>query len=101
MNLLPADGPLQLEGIPSTQPLQIGVRPEHVRIGTEGVGAKVALVEPIGSDAYVHLALDRFVLVARTDAAGRPAVGDVVHVRVSRERVHLFDAETGERVPWT
>ena len=95
INLLPAGAPLD---IPARLGLEIGVRPEHVRLGTEGVPAEVTLVEPIGGEAYVHLDVDGLALVARTGAEARPAVGETVRVSVRPSDVHLFDAETGERV---
>jgi multiple sugar transport system ATP-binding protein len=98
MNLLPADGPLCPPGVAARPGLELGVRPEHVRLGTEGVAAEVTLVEPIGGEAYVHLHADGLELVARTDAALRPAAGDTVRVSVRPGDTHLFDAETGERV---
>jgi multiple sugar transport system ATP-binding protein len=75
-----------------------GVRPEHVAVGGEGAPAEVTLVEPVGSEAFVHLLVDGHELVARVDAAARPRPGDELRVRGTT--VHLFDAESGERVPW-
>ena len=50
----------------------LGIRPEHVRLGTYGVPTRVDLVEVAGSDAYVHL--DRGLVArvpARLPAGGR------------------------------
>jgi ABC-type sugar transport system ATPase subunit len=101
MNLVPADGPLLVPGVPRGRALQLGVRAERVRLGREGARAEITLVEPVGSEAYVHLRVEDVELVARVDAAGRPRVGDTACVAVRREDVHLFDADTGERVAWT
>jgi multiple sugar transport system ATP-binding protein len=75
----------------------VGIRPEHVRIGGDGVQAYVELVEVAGNDAFLHLANG---MVARVGFAGRPAEGDWVNVSFAREEAHLFDAETGMRRPW-
>ena len=75
----------------------LGVRPEHVRVGTYGVRTRVDLVEVAGSDAYVHLDLG---LVARVPAHSRPADGAGVSVAFDREAAHLFDDATGERREW-
>ncbi|MGH3064001.1 MAG: TOBE domain-containing protein, partial [Gaiellaceae bacterium] len=75
----------------------LGVRPEHVRIGPDGVRARVELVEVAGSDAYVHL--DRG-LVARVSAQPWPAEGARVGVGFDRAATHLFDEATGERREW-
>jgi sn-glycerol 3-phosphate transport system ATP-binding protein/multiple sugar transport system ATP-binding protein len=73
----------------------LGVRPEDVRLGSDGVRARVELVEVAGSDAYVYL--DRG-LVARVEAAARPKEGEEVGVSFDRCAAHLFEAESGERV---
>jgi len=75
----------------------LGVRPEHVRIGPDGVRARVELVEVAGSDAYVHL--DRG-LVARVSAHPWPAEGARVGAGFDRAVAHLFDEATGERREW-
>jgi multiple sugar transport system ATP-binding protein len=76
----------------------LGVRPEQVSVDTDGVPARVELVEVQGSDAYLHLDSG---LVARVAAHGRPREGEEVFVGFRREDAHLFDAETGERVDWS
>jgi multiple sugar transport system ATP-binding protein len=98
MNFLPADGPLPVDGLTQDRGVEIGVRPEHVRLGAEGVEGEVTIVEPVGGEAFVHIALGGHQLVARTDAAGRPQVGERLRVSARREDVHLFDAETEARV---
>jgi ABC-type sugar transport system ATPase subunit len=75
----------------------VGIRPEHVRIGGDGVQAYVELVEVAGSDAFLHLGNG---IVARVGVAGRPSEGDWVNVSFAREHAHLFDAESGIRRPW-
>jgi len=103
MNLLPADGPLRLDGLPAGRPLEIGVRPDALRISVEPTGAvpgQVTLVERVGADAHVHIRLDRHDLIARVPADDRPQVGERVTVDVRRQDVHLFDAATGRRLPW-
>ena len=75
----------------------LGVRPEHVRLGSDGVPARVELVEVAGSDAYLHL--DRG-LLARVGAETRPREGDEVRIGFDRSSAHLFDEGTGERIEW-
>jgi ABC-type sugar transport system ATPase subunit len=100
MNLLDEGRPLRLDGLPGGR-LRVGVRPEAVRLAAGGVPATVSLVEVVGADALVHLQLEHETLVARVSAEERPSVGDVVGVAVDRRDVHLFEAESGRRVPWT
>jgi ABC-type sugar transport system ATPase subunit len=102
MNLLPADGPLSVPGVPSAADRQIGVRPEAVRLGgpeePDGAVGTVERVEVIGEDAYAYLRVDGHPLVARVPAATRPEVGTQVRATVRRPDVHVFDTGTGERV---
>lgn len=84
----------------------LGVRPEHVRVhgGSDphptGVRLRgtVEVVESLGSEAYVHVALGASRLVARSSWSEAPRRGDTVTVFVDVERGHLFDAATGMRV---
>ena len=98
MNLVATGTPLGVEVPPGTQ---IGVRPEHVRLGSEGVAAEVVLTEQIGSEAIVHLWSGGERLIARTEAAAAPPSGATVHVSAQRSDLHLFDATTGRRRGWT
>ncbi|HEX7255017.1 MAG TPA: ABC transporter ATP-binding protein [Gaiellaceae bacterium] len=93
MNVLTSEAASPFLQIPEGTVL--GVRPEHVRITTDGVPAKVDIVEVAGSDAFVHL--DRG-LVGRVSADARPAEGAEVGIAFEREATHLFDEATGERV---
>ena len=95
MNVLRREEAAPFVAIPAGTVL--GVRPEHVGLGTNGVPARVDLVEVAGSDAYVHL--DRG-LVARVAAGSRPVEGAAVGVAIDREGPHLFDETTGVRVDW-
>jgi sn-glycerol 3-phosphate transport system ATP-binding protein/multiple sugar transport system ATP-binding protein len=96
MNLLAAGSPLGLE-VPAG--LQVGVRPEHVRLGSEGVAAEVILVEQVGGDAIVHLSSGGERFVSRVDAEAAPAPGARVQVSVRQADLHFFDATTGVRRP--
>jgi ABC-type sugar transport system ATPase subunit len=98
MNLLGSGSPLGVELPPGTH---VGVRPEHVRLGSEGVAAEVILTEQIGSEAIVHLSSGGERLIARVDVAAAPPSGERVHVSVQRADLRLFDATTGGRREWT
>ena len=115
MNLLPADGSLPVTGLPLGRELELGVRPDALLLepaldvdqsagrlaGGAGVAAQVVLVERLGADAHVHLQAGAHEIVARVPAAAAPALGATLTVNVRREDVLLFDARTGDRVPWT
>ena len=76
----------------------VGIRPEHIgdgrhssAKGAASARARVSVVEPLGSEVYVHLQTEGPELVARFDARGAPAVGDVIDVAIAADRIHLFD----------
>ena len=80
----------------------LGVRPENIGVveeptGDETLAATVEVVEPIGSDNYVHLGVNDDFL-ARSPADVKPEAGDEVGVVFEEADLHLFDAETGEDV---
>ena len=83
----------------------IGLRPEALELGAEGIPAEVEVVEEFGADAYVFCTAQvhdgaggRTRLVARTEAKAAPARGERVALRVRPGEAHVFDAESGERL---
>jgi multiple sugar transport system ATP-binding protein len=81
----------------------VGVRPEALELGADGVPATVEAIEELGSDAFLfcgaELADGPARLTARVDARHAPERGSHVHLRPSAEHEpHLFDAATGDRL---
>ncbi len=80
--------------------LLVGVRPEHVEIGTGPLQAKVTLTEPLGRDFLVHLEVGpssiRSLVPAEQGEHLRP--GQDVPIQVEASHLHLFDAPSGRRV---
>jgi multiple sugar transport system ATP-binding protein len=83
----------------------VGFRPEAADLVSEAEGALaivVDLVEDLGSDAnvYGHADLDggaeRFVV--RTDRRHMPSMGETVYVKPQATAIHVFNAETGQRI---
>jgi multiple sugar transport system ATP-binding protein len=80
----------------------LGLRPESLELASEGVPARVDVVEELGADAFVFCSADlesgTTKLVARVDARRRPERGERVSLRPLAGEAHLFDAESGERM---
>jgi multiple sugar transport system ATP-binding protein len=106
-----AAGPaIEVEGghrIPLQRPLQVadgtritvGIRPEHIPVGgAGGIPAKVELVEPTGLGTILHVRPFGATLKSFTLSRDATQVGDTVAIRLPAERLHLFDAQTGQRV---
>jgi multiple sugar transport system ATP-binding protein len=76
----------------------VGVRPEHLRLGRDGIPATVVLVESLGHERLVSCVLpDGTKVVARTDAEGDSyPLGGIVHLSAEGHHIHRFAADTGE-----
>ena len=74
----------------------VGIRPEHLVLGSSGFEGKVTLVEYLGSEIFVHLALPsgQQVLV-QADGKAEIRMGDVVRVSFDPRAAHYF--EGGDR----
>lgn len=76
----------------------LGIRPEHLDIGQTGWELQVETVELLGAERLVHTRLGDEKLIIRThEDQGAPAVGSTIHALPREERLHWFDAATGQR----
>jgi ABC-type sugar transport system ATPase subunit len=76
---------------------EVGVRPEHVRLGEGEVEGEVVVVEPAGSEGLAHIDAAGARLVARVRPEELPEVGQRVRIAVRPGDIHRFDAD-GSRV---
>ena len=80
----------------------LGLRPEALELGSEGLPARVEVVEEFGADAYVFCVAEldntSVKLVARTDARTVPRRGDRVALQPRPNEAHLFDSVSGDRL---
>lgn len=95
---------LELEGnsiaLPAPLPvdLLIGVRPQELRVLAPGENADlvltgtVAVVEPLGSETFVHVERGDALVLASAPAKSPPAVGSEVRLGAGIEALRLFDA---------
>jgi multiple sugar transport system ATP-binding protein len=77
----------------------VGIRPEHIPVGTPGdpgIPCTVELVEPTGLGTILHMRPFGTALKAFTLNRG---VDDAVTIQLPAERLHLFDAQDGQRLP--
>ena len=100
MNLLKIDvigdrGALAAAGggnLPSGCPSQgfIGVRPEDVLVGPQGLPVRVAAVDYLGSETVVRMAYDGQPLFARINGRRDYAPGEALHISWPEKAVHCF-----------
>ena len=81
----------------------LGIRPEHVRLASEGVPMAVDLVEGLGSDAFIYGQVKdadgkAHSMVLRTDGNTSVKRGETVRFTVDPERAHVFSVATGNRL---
>ena len=81
------------------EPIGLGIRPEDVEIaphGSEPVEASVDLIERLGRRTIVHLRLGQIpIRVVAARVASTLDVGDLVSLRLRRDRLHVFDGSGG------
>jgi len=86
----------------ASQRLTLGVRPEHIDIVdgsvTNAVRTEIEVVEPMGELSYVYMTIGDQTYTASVDGELRLSSGEVVSVEFPEDKIHLFDAETGEAV---
>jgi multiple sugar transport system ATP-binding protein len=82
----------------------VGVRPHDIEVVPAGQGdatAAIQIVEPLGAVTLIHVRVDAlpdaFVRIV-VPAEVRMAVGDRVDFRVRRDRLHVFNRNTGRRM---
>jgi multiple sugar transport system ATP-binding protein len=83
----------------------LGVRPEAWRVVSAeegGLPVEVTVVEELGSDAFVYgtsgVEGTPSNVIVRVAARNSVHKGDVLHVTTDPQSVHVFDADTGERL---
>ncbi|WP_027232833.1 sn-glycerol-3-phosphate ABC transporter ATP-binding protein UgpC [Phyllobacterium sp. UNC302MFCol5.2] len=75
-----------------------GIRPEHIKVASEGVAVKVDVVEPTGSEIMVvgRIGEQEINCLFRERLSIRP--GDMITVSIDPAHAHLFDASNGMRI---
>ncbi|QXC62895.1 sn-glycerol-3-phosphate ABC transporter ATP-binding protein UgpC [Aquihabitans sp. G128] len=81
------------------QPVIVGVRPEHFTIGGDGsFQAKVRAVEWLGHECLISVEADGQTFIVRQSGMATNEPGSTVSLTVDPAEVHLFDADTTERI---
>lgn len=86
-------------GVAVGQEVHLGVRAEHVQVGSAGGPAQVRLTEPLGDATLVFFDYGGATqLVAKVDADTEYKVGDRIHFLCNPSGILLFDAQDGTRL---
>jgi ABC-type sugar transport system ATPase subunit len=76
---------------------EIGVRPEHVKIGEGAVDAEVIAIEPLGAETHLVVRVGDLDLRARAPGFYPAERGGKVKVAIDVDSIHRFDAD-GARI---
>jgi multiple sugar transport system ATP-binding protein len=95
MNVLAVDDTAALRLCEPRGAASVGVRAEDVRLTTEmgGTGGTVEVIEHLGWEALVHVAVEGKNVIARVESRAAPKLGDRVGLAVDEARVHRFAAD--------
>ena len=90
-----------LKNAPGAKPGTIlGIRPEHLDVGSEGWAVTVETVELLGAERLIYGRLNGEQIIVRVEEGTHaPQPDSVIHVLPRPDRLHAFDATTGKRIP--
>ena len=97
MNLLKHAPNADFGGEPSAI---LGIRPEHLQLGSTGWAVRVDTIEMLGAERLVYCRMGEETLIVRTDESlsSAPGLGATLHVTPRVDRLHWFDADSGRRI---
>ena len=78
--------------------VQIGIRPEHIRVVAGGIAGSVLNIEPTGSETHLQIEAAGQPLVVVVHDRLAVEVGSAVGIEANPNRITLFDQETGTRL---
>ena len=88
----------RLEGAADGQQVHYGIRPGDIKLGAEGIPAKVVVVEPTGAETELVLKVGEVTLVVVVHGRTTARPDETVHLAIEPAMAHLFDAADGRRL---
>ncbi len=86
-----------------SQPITLGVRPEHTDVADKGIAARVDVSEMMGSSVHLHVnanGRDVIIIVPTIDMTGNYNIGDTVHFGFDGKVAHVFSKETDKNLEY-
>ena len=84
------------------RPISVGIRPEHLEIAggdTPMLEVEIELIESLGADSLVYGTVDDHQIICRLPHNVKVKIGEVLPLTIATENLHLFDQDTGARLP--
>jgi multiple sugar transport system ATP-binding protein len=92
-------------GLPAGRSVVVGIRPEDLQRvdgasppGNIRLAVLVDLIETVGNEAFIHASAGAWRIIVRSSPYHLPPLGSTITLQVSPERLHFFDAQSGERM---
>jgi ABC-type sugar transport system ATPase subunit len=76
----------------------VGIRPSAFRLATEGIPARVEIIENLGDMAIIDLMMAGHAVRARISDGPVPREGESIFLTARAEDIHLFDTTTHQRL---
>ena len=89
------------------QKIVMGVRPEDIydklfvkmmHNDYASFSATVEIVEPLGSEIYLHFTTGKNIMVAKVDSNNKAKTNQVIELLFDLRKVHLFESEEGKTI---
>jgi multiple sugar transport system ATP-binding protein len=86
------------------QEVALGIRPEDLHVATAadlselGFACIVEVVEKLGSETLLDVAVDRETMVASVEPTVRVAIGEKLRLAMNPERIHFFDVSSDRAI---
>lgn len=78
----------------------LGIRPEDISLGDEGIPGEIYVVEPLGRDDLLDVRIGEANVHVLADPAMGFKIGDRVRLRFNTHKVQFFDPQTENSLLW-
>ncbi len=73
--------------------VKVGIRPEHIQLGNDGITGTIRVKEKLGSESYLYVVTEYDTqIVVKTDGEDTLEAGATVQMTFRPDRLHHFDA---------
>ena len=80
------------------QAVALGMRPEHLTVGTAGVAADVVVIEPTGAETELVVQAGNAQVVVKTQGRSALVPGQRIALAADPAQLHIFDKASGARL---
>lgn len=78
--------------------ITLGIRPDQLTLGKEGLPAQVDVAEALGGETYLYLECCGIRLTAKLPGTVTMPPGATVHIQIPPQQLHFFDQESGRNL---